>query len=135
MRGRGWLRGRSRGGWCAGGIRWRTHDDDRLHQCRGVKVLSIDQWHLPDRLQDRRCDHFSRKTGGCQNVGGHLIPLRDDGHRCDYRCQTGEGSVLTDDVSYTFCGRSILHHRRSRRRGHLARRRLEGDTGVAQGQS
>lgn len=64
-------------------------------------------------------------------MSGHLIPLRDHCHRRNYRRKTGKRSVLTDDVSYTFCGRSILHHRRTR----LSRRRLERHSRVTQGQS
>lgn len=119
------LRGR-RGGRRRG--RRRGHDDDGLHEGRGVEILGIQEGHLSDGLEDGGGDHLAGEARGRED---HLVALRDDRHRCDERRQPRERRVLADYVSDAFAGRNVLHDIRAS----FPRRRLEGHACAAQGQT
>ena len=129
---------RSRGRLCTASCgRWRrrvwgrAYYYDRFHEGCGVEILSVDERHLPHGLKDGCRYHLPRKARRRQNMSGDLISLGDDGHwRDDWR-QTWERRMLAYDVSYTLCGRSVLHHCRIS----FARGSLKGDSRMAQGQS
>lgn len=128
MRGRGGLRaGRRRR--LLRRRRRGADDHDGLDQGRRVDILSVHDRHLRHGLEYRGGDHLSREARRGENVSGHLIPLRDNGHRSDDRRQPGERRMGANDVSYTICGRSVLHHGRARR---FTCRRLERYACVAQ---